>query len=638
MLATEPRSASQKASTAETSGTGAVAGTSAGAAPSGGVNGRPPFVPVPPVADDARAYAQFAESSVEEAGRAAVAAAGRLNAFEIVCLVGKGGFGKVMLVRLKGANGCDSSGKMSSYVPGEMPGDFSADMPGGHGELYAMKVMKKDVLASRNALRDAQAERDILALLGCREEECPFIVRLHAAFQSPTRLYLVMDFAAGGEIMWHLRQQAMLSEEHARFYAAELLVALEFLHDRRILHRDIKPENVLLGNDGHLLLTDFGLAKDMSGFDDPDVAQKHSWCGSEDYMAPEIIAREPHTGKPADWWAFGIFVYDCLVGHPPFSPLHEYSAKAAEAKTRKRLHDRILKAKFKLPPYLTSPCHNLIRALLTRDPQKRLTDPAAIRSHPWFKTIDWDMVRSKRMAPPIVPSVGSSPTACFSPSLTQTEHSAPHSPIALSSPAVRPTETASVPVPERLGGTSVLPADGVGIWEGFSFVAPGMEVHFELTSSGIGEGPLHSSNCGEGEGASSPGAGGSLGLDSLSLGNVAQYQGQHQWSPPLGSSPAVPSCAALPPFALSPNGVTAIAPAASSTSGCTSSATGEHGVMSIPNAAFPCSTPVFRTPCASPTLSFAAAPATELQLAAEVAEFSLDAEAAVKVDDRRESA
>lgn len=632
MLATGPPpavSATSDSGSAETRGTSVA---SAAVATTGGVEMRLPFAPVapvaavPPLAD----FTQPADS--RHAGRAAVAAAGKLNAFEIVCLVGKGGFGKVMLVRLKGAGGAD-------------------------GELYAMKVMKKDILASRNALRDAQAERDILALLGCREEECPFIVRLHAAFQSPTRLYLVMDFAAGGEIMWHLRQQAMLSEEHARFYAAELLVALEFLHDRRILHRDIKPENVLLGQDGHLLLTDFGLAKDLSGFDDPDVAQKHSWCGSEDYMAPEIIAREHHTGKPADWWAFGIFVYDCLVGHPPFSPLHEYSAKAVETKTRKRLHDRILKAKFKLPPYLTSSCHKLIRALLTRDPQKRLTDPAAIRNHPWFKTIDWDLVRSKQMTPPIIPAAGSSPTACFSPSLTQMDHSAPHSPLVLSSPAMHPTVTASVPVPKCSAGaspsaSSTLPADGVGIWEGFSFVAPGMEVHFELAGSRTGDnaGAVSSGAAGAAFDGNSSGPGGVLSLDCLSLGGQSQGhgQGQAQWSPPLGSSPMAPSFAALPPFALSPNGAAAAAAAAIGSVSPAGPPTDAFGVpgggaaacgnFALGGGGFTTSSPVFRTPCGSPTSSFAVAPATELQLAAEVAEFSLDAEAAVRVDESGTSA
>jgi ribosomal protein S6 kinase beta len=499
-------------------------------------------------------------------------AAAKLSAFEIVCLVGKGGFGKVLLVRHKAEP----------------------------GSLYAMKVMNKSLLASRNAIRDAQAERNILAMLG--HDECPFVVNLHVAFQTEKRVYLVMDFAGGGEIMFHLRQQAMLSEAHARFYAAELLVAIEFLHNKHILHRDIKPENVLLAEDGHLLLTDFGLAKDLSDCADPDAEQKHSWCGSEDYMAPEIIAREPHTGRPADWWAFGIFLFDCLCGHPPFSPLHEGGGKGPEKKTRKKLHDRILKCKYKMPAYLTPECHSLIRGLLTRDTNKRLVDPAAIRAHPWFRTIDWDAARAKQLTPPIIPPTGS-PTACFSPTVTAMDYSAPHSPLALSSPALQTsnpfldaqlthTASAAIPTPNArsvavavdvIGGTSlepsravpvgtVGPSDGLGFWEGFSFVAPGMEVHFELAP------PLdaptsnlpHASELTL-ENAQEPGISASTPL--------ARAQG-HAFS--LVSPFVLQSASPLP------------------------------------------------SPCPSPTTGFSVPPTLD-QLAAEMAEFSLDAEEAVKV-------
>lgn len=361
----------------------------------------------------------------------------RLDAFDIVCLIGKGGFGKVFLVRHKAT-----------------------------ATVYAMKVMEKEALIQRKAVQDAHAERNILALVG--QSDIPFIVRLHIAFQTSRRVYLVMDFASGGELMFHLRREAMLSEEAARFYAAELLIALESLHEMDIIHRDIKPENVLLDSNGHLVLTDFGLAKEIGGLED----QAHSWCGSEDYMAPEIVARKTHAGKPADYWAYGIFVYDCLCGQPPFSPLHEKGKL-----TRKRLHERILKCKYKLPAYLTPQCHSLLRKLLTKDPAKRLTNPAEIRAHPWFRTIDWEKLRKRELTPPILPSQGS-PTACFSPSITKLDYSAPHSPIHLSSAV----EGASLPIAigeeSEKGGQNSQTSDS--IWQGFSFVAPGMEVHFEL--------------------------------------------------------------------------------------------------------------------------------------------------------------
>lgn len=357
----------------------------------------------------------------------------RLDAFHIICLIGKGGFGQVFMVRHKATS-----------------------------VVYAMKVMDKEALVHRKAVSDAHAERNILAMVG--QTDAPFIVRLHAAFQTSRRVYLVMDFASGGELMFHLRREAMLSEDDARFYAAELLVALENLHRMSIVHRDIKPENILLDGTAHLLLTDFGLAKELAS----DAETKHSWCGSEDYMAPEIISRAEHTGKPADYWAYGIFIYDCLCGHPPFSPLHEKGKLP-----RKRLHDRILKQKVRLPPYLSPQCHSLLKQLLAKDPSKRLTDSEKIRDHPWFAPINWDALQRKEILPPIILDQ-SSPTACFSPTLTKTslrkaDFSAPHS----------PEFTPSVPVainnPMRSDVQTVDP-----IWKGFSFVAPGMEFHFEL--------------------------------------------------------------------------------------------------------------------------------------------------------------
>lgn len=374
----------------------------------------------------------------------------RLDAFDIVCLIGKGGFGKVFLVRHKAT-----------------------------AQVYAMKVMEKELLIRRKAVRDAHAERNILAMVG-ESIDTNFIVKLHVAFQTSKRVYLVMDFASGGELMFHLRREAMLSEEATRFYAAELLIALESLHKMHICHRDIKPENVLLDGDGHLVLTDLGLAKELTGLGD----QTHSWCGSEDYMAPETLAREAHTGKPADYWAYGVFLYDCLCGEPPFSPLREKGKT-----TRKKLHERILKCKYRLPPYLSRECHSLIRGLMTRAPEKRLTDPDKIRAHPWFRKVDWDAVRERRLTPPIVPPQGS-PTACFSPSITKVDCSIPHSPLgtysngtdasAISIPGARPPSARGA---TPSGSPQLSSSNPDSMWQGFSFVAPGMEVHFELAPS-----------------------------------------------------------------------------------------------------------------------------------------------------------
>lgn len=390
----------------------------------------------------------------------------RLDMFDILCLIGQGGFGKVYLVRHKATSA-----------------------------IYAMKVMEKASLIQRKAVNDAHAERNLLAMLG--RTDTPFIVRLHVAFQTGRRVYLVMDFASGGELMFHLRREALLGEDDARFYAAELLIALQALHEMNIIHRDIKPENVLIDSTGHLVLTDFGLAKQLSsnGPSGEPQADAHSWCGSEDYMAPEIIARRQHSGKPADFWAYGIFIYDCLCGHPPFSPPHERGKTS-----RKRLHDRILKLKPKLPPFLSPECHHLLRNLLTKDVSKRLVDPELIMRHPWFAPVDWDRVKQKHEQPPFVPPC-SSPTACFSPSLTKTQYSAPQSPVgtgstvgannshpngtvaaAAAAALAAAATTIPIPIPTKQAqpqASGSLSGSG-NPWQGFSFVAPGMEVHFEL--------------------------------------------------------------------------------------------------------------------------------------------------------------
>eukprot|EP00172_Hildenbrandia_rubra_P003160 Plantae.Rhodophyta-Hildenbrandia_rubra.ctg47140.p1 GENE.Plantae.Rhodophyta-Hildenbrandia_rubra.ctg47140~~Plantae.Rhodophyta-Hildenbrandia_rubra.ctg47140.p1 ORF type:complete len:497 (-),score=101.01 Plantae.Rhodophyta-Hildenbrandia_rubra.ctg47140:222-1517(-) len=350
----------------------------------------------------------------------------RLDDFEPEALIGRGATGKVLLVR---------------HVR--------------TGEPYACKVMSKAQLGTKGAAGVALTERNVLAMVGEGEEErCSFIVRLVAAFQTKRRLFLVMDFAAGGELMFHMRKEAMINEEDARFYAAELVCALEYLHGKGIVHRDIKPENVLLDKDGHVVLTDFGLSKDINGLDE----QAHSWVGTEEYMAPEIIARDVHKGYAADWWSLGVFVYDMLVGHPPFSPLREKNF------SRKKLHERILRAKFKLPTYLDPSACQLIKCLLKRDPGKRLVDPKEIRKHAFFKGVNWKKLERRELTPPIQPPQHNT-TACFSPTLTASQFSP------ILSPRVGPSATSPL-VGSGSGGI------GDGYILGFSYEKAS---YFQLT-------------------------------------------------------------------------------------------------------------------------------------------------------------
>jgi len=274
------------------------------------------------------------------------------DSFNIRALVGTGAYGKVRQVIKKDSN-----------------------------QIFAMKTLKKKHLIDTNCVENTMAEKDIL-----RKVRHPFIVRLHYAFQTSSKLYLIMDFVNGGHLLHHLRREAMFSEKQARFYIAEVILAIEHLHSLNIIHRDLKPENVLLSADGHCVLTDFGFAK--QDVTDPDSCQ--SFCGTLEYMAPEVIQKNRY-GKAADWWSVGILLYDMLVGKPPFR--HVNDAK---------LYEKILKDKLVLPKYFTSGCSTLIKALLTRDVNKRLT-VEGIKAHPFFKTIDWDQLARLEVPPPFVP-------------------------------------------------------------------------------------------------------------------------------------------------------------------------------------------------------------------------------------------
>jgi len=172
--------------------------------------------------------------------------------FKIIKVIGRGTFGKVFMVRKKDTN-----------------------------KTYAMKVLRKEQIAQRNLRVKTKAERDILERV-----KCPFIVDLHFAFQTEDKLYFIMDFLNGGELFYHLRRDRHFSESRTRFYAAELIVAIETLHKEGIIYRDLKPENIILDCDGHLKITDFGLSKQGVH---KEGEKTYSFCGTPEYLAPEII-------------------------------------------------------------------------------------------------------------------------------------------------------------------------------------------------------------------------------------------------------------------------------------------------------------------------------------------------------------
>jgi len=277
--------------------------------------------------------------------------------FELLRVLGQGSFGKVFLVRK--CQGKDA------------------------GTLYAMKVLKKATLKVRDRER-TKLERNILA-----EVSHPFIVKLQYAFQTEGKLYLILDFLRGGDLFTRLSKDVMFTEEDVKFYLAELALALNHLHSLGIIYRDLKPENILLDSSGHIAVTDFGLCKE-------GVEKKaYSFCGTVEYMAPEVVSRRGHDCT-ADWWSFGVLMYEMLTGRLPF-----------QGEDRKETINQILKTKLQMPNYLSPEAQSLLRALFKRNPTNRLgsNSISELTSHPFFATVDWSELLKKEVTPPFQPTV-----------------------------------------------------------------------------------------------------------------------------------------------------------------------------------------------------------------------------------------
>eukprot|EP01117_Protostelium_nocturnum_P020434 TRINITY_DN918_c0_g2_i1.p1 TRINITY_DN918_c0_g2~~TRINITY_DN918_c0_g2_i1.p1 ORF type:complete len:455 (-),score=106.78 TRINITY_DN918_c0_g2_i1:124-1488(-) len=276
--------------------------------------------------------------------------------FDLLNLLGKGSFGKVMQVRKKDT-----------------------------GRIYAMKVLDKKHILDHGEVVHTRSEKNIL-----QKVHHPFLVNLVYSFQTTDKLYLVMDFVNGGEMFFHLQKDKRFSEERSRFYAAEILLALEHLHANGIIYRDLKPENILFTHDGHICLTDFGLCKEGI---ETEADRTGTFCGTPEYLAPEVLTGKGYS-KPVDWWSFGSLLYEMLTGLPPF-----YSQDVQEM-YRKIIHDKL-----KFPQNMNPDAMSLIDGLLQRDFNQRLKDPSIIKKHPFFSTIDWDGLVSKRVKAPFVPDV-----------------------------------------------------------------------------------------------------------------------------------------------------------------------------------------------------------------------------------------
>lgn len=280
--------------------------------------------------------------------------------FDLLRVVGKGAFGKVMLVRKK-------SGPEKN-------------------QLYAMKVLRKSMIFAKGQVEHTKAERHILC-----EIHHPFIVCLRFAFQSDEKLYLVTDFYPGGSLFFHLRKNKGFGEVRSRFYGAELVLALSHLHDNHIVYRDLKLENVLMDDKGHIALTDFGLCKE--NVENVHDAKLSTFCGTAEYLAPELLRNIKYSAA-VDWWSFGVLLFEMVGFKTPF-----YN------RNRKIMFQNIVNEEPEWLDDCDASTNSILRGLLTKAPEKRLGSGGVdeLKYHAFFNTIDWDAIMEKAISPDFRP-------------------------------------------------------------------------------------------------------------------------------------------------------------------------------------------------------------------------------------------
>jgi atypical protein kinase C iota type len=295
-----------------------------------------------------------------------------LNDFELIRVIGRGSYAKVLMVELKRTK-----------------------------RIYAMKVIKKALVTDDEDIDWVQTEKHVFETASNH----PFLVGLHSCFQTPSRLFFVIEFVRGGDLMFHMQRQRRLPEEHARFYAAEISLALNFLHEKGIIYRDLKLDNVLLDHEGHIKLTDYGMCKE--GIKPGDTTA--TFCGTPNYIAPEILRGEDY-GFSVDWWALGVLLYEMLAGRSPFDIAG--ASENPDQNTEDYLFQVILEKTIRIPRSLSVKAASVLKGFLNKNPSDRLGCSREgafmdIVNHPFFKQIDWDMLEQKQVTPPFKPRLDS---------------------------------------------------------------------------------------------------------------------------------------------------------------------------------------------------------------------------------------
>lgn len=252
-------------------------------------------------------------------------------------------------------------------------------------QWYALKILKKSEILRLKQLAHITSEVRVLSRI-----YHPFIVNMMGHIQDDRRLYMLFEYVPGGELFSHLRREGKFVNDRARFYAAQIVLAFEYLHCTNIVYRDLKPENLLLTAKGNIKITDFGFAKVVED-------RTYTLCGTPEYLAPEIIQQKGHN-KAVDWWAIGILIYEMLAGYPPFFDETPFA-----------IYQKILAGRYDFPRHFTPEARDLIRKLLVPDRTKRLgcmhKGPGEIKAHPWWIGLDWDAVFNCRVPAPFLPAV-----------------------------------------------------------------------------------------------------------------------------------------------------------------------------------------------------------------------------------------